>query len=72
MFERFGFPELVLIFVIALLIFGPSKLPEVGRSLGKTIFEFRRSTREIAGDLVAAAENVKKEVEEVKKEVKER
>lgn len=38
-----GIPELVLILVLALIIFGPGKLPEVGRSLGKSIKEFKNS-----------------------------
>ena len=37
-----GMPELIIIFVIALIIFGPRKLPELGRSLGKSINEFKR------------------------------
>ncbi|EAX48160.1 twin-arginine translocation protein, TatA/E family subunit [Thermosinus carboxydivorans Nor1] len=39
-----GIPELILILVIALVVFGPGKLPEVGRALGKGIQEFRRAT----------------------------
>lgn len=42
-----GFPELVVIFTLALLIFGPRKLPELGRSLGKGIGEFKRATNEL-------------------------
>jgi sec-independent protein translocase protein TatA len=38
-----GFPEMLAIFVIALLLFGPKKLPELGRTLGKAISEFRRA-----------------------------
>lgn len=37
-----GFQELVIIFVIALLVFGPEKLPEIGRTLGKWMIEIRR------------------------------
>jgi len=40
----FSMPELVLILVIALVVFGPGKLPEVGKALGKGIQEFRRAT----------------------------
>lgn len=42
-----GFPELIVILVVALLIFGPKKLPEIGRAFGKTIKEFRKATKEI-------------------------
>ena len=47
MFGSIGFPELLVIFTIALLIFGPKKLPEVGRSIGKALREFRRTSDEI-------------------------
>jgi sec-independent protein translocase protein TatA len=40
-------PELIVIFVIALIIFGPRKLPELGRSLGKGINEFKRASNEL-------------------------
>jgi len=39
-----GFPELVLILALALIIFGPGKLPEVGRAVGKSIKEFKKAT----------------------------
>jgi len=42
-----GAPELVAIFVLALLLFGPKKLPELGRALGKSFAEFRRATTEL-------------------------
>lgn len=41
-----GFPELIVILVIALLIFGAGKLPEVGRSLGNSIKEFKKAMKE--------------------------
>lgn len=41
-----GMPELILILVIALVIFGPSKLPEMGASVGKAIREFRSATKD--------------------------
>ena len=41
-----GMPELILILAIALVIFGPSKLPEMGASVGKAIREFRSATKE--------------------------
>ena len=38
-----GFPELMIIMVVALIVFGPRKLPELGRSLGKSLAEFKRA-----------------------------
>ncbi len=43
MLSRIGTSELILILIIALVIFGPSKLPEIGRSLGSSIKEFKKS-----------------------------
>jgi len=42
-----GFPELVVIFIVALLVFGPRKLPDLGRSLGKGLAEFKRASNEL-------------------------
>jgi len=42
-----GLPELIVIFVIALLIFGPKKLPELGKALGRGIAEFKRASQQI-------------------------
>jgi sec-independent protein translocase protein TatA len=47
MFGSIGTPELIVIFVIALVVFGPRRLPELGRSLGKAIAEFKRATSEL-------------------------
>ena len=47
MFGPIGFPELLMILAIALLIFGPKKLPEVGRSIGRALREFRKTSDEI-------------------------
>jgi sec-independent protein translocase protein TatA len=44
-------PELIIIFVIALIIFGPRKLPELGRSLGKSLAEFKRASNELRNTL---------------------
>jgi TatA/E family protein of Tat protein translocase len=47
MFGNIGLPEMMLIMAIALLVFGPKKLPEIGRSIGKAMREFKKSTEEI-------------------------
>src|SRR5687767_240573 len=46
-FPSLGMPELLIILVLALIIFGPRKLPDLGRSLGKSIGEFRRASNEL-------------------------
>jgi len=51
MFGSIGMPELVIILVIALIIFGPRKLPELGRSLGRSLGEFRRASNELRSTL---------------------
>jgi sec-independent protein translocase protein TatA len=57
MFSNIGFPGLILILVIALIIFGPNKLPEIGRAVGKSMREFKNATNGLADD-------VKKEIGE--------
>ena len=46
-----GFPELIVIFVVALLVFGPKRLPELGRSLGRGLSEFRRASSELKSSI---------------------
>jgi sec-independent protein translocase protein TatA len=46
-----GIPELIIIFFVALIFFGPRKLPELGRSLGKSINEFKRASNELRSTL---------------------
>lgn len=55
-----GLPELIVIFVIALVVFGPKKLPDLGKALGKGIAEFKRATEEVKSTIeteVRAAES---------------
>ena len=51
MLGSIGMPELIIIFVIALIIFGPRKLPELGRSLGKSLAEFKRASNDLRSTL---------------------
>jgi TatA/E family protein of Tat protein translocase len=51
MFGSIGVPELIIILTIALIIFGPRKLPELGRSLGRSLSEFRRASNELRATL---------------------
>ena len=51
MLGSIGMPELIIIFVIAMIIFGPRKLPELGRSLGKSLAEFKKASNELKSTL---------------------
>lgn len=55
-----GPAELILIFVIALIIFGPSKLPEMGKSLGKALNEFKKASSDIKRELDETTKDVDK------------
>jgi TatA/E family protein of Tat protein translocase len=64
-------PELIVIFVVALLLFGPRKMPQIGRSIGRALGEFRRASNEFKRtieDEVAADEirHVKDDLREIK------
>lgn len=50
MLQNIGIPGLILTLIIVLIIFGPSKLPEIGRAFGSTLREFKKSTRDLAVD----------------------
>ncbi|MGM0904502.1 MAG: twin-arginine translocase TatA/TatE family subunit [Bacillota bacterium] len=51
MLSNIGFPGLILILTLALIVFGPNKLPEIGRAFGKTLQEFKKATKEITEDI---------------------
>jgi TatA/E family protein of Tat protein translocase len=75
MFGSIGPAELILIFVVALLVFGPKKLPEIGRSVGKAIREFKKTSEEIKSRIeeeIEASEvkDVAKTLETEAKEIK--
>jgi sec-independent protein translocase protein TatA len=46
-----GFPELIMLLIIALVVFGPKKLPEMGRTIGRSLREFRRASAELRNEL---------------------
>ncbi|RCW64965.1 twin-arginine translocase TatA/TatE family subunit [Saliterribacillus persicus] len=50
MFSSIGFPGLILILITALIIFGPSKLPEIGKAVGSSLREFKKATADIMSD----------------------
>jgi sec-independent protein translocase protein TatA len=75
MFGNIGLPEMMIIMVVALLVFGPKKLPEIGRSVGKAMREFKKSTEEIkdrfeeqirADDFKAIQDDIKKDLKDIK------
>lgn len=60
MLSNIGVPGLILILVLALIIFGPKKLPEIGRAFGQTLREFKKSTRDLTSDVMEEFEEDKK------------
>ncbi|WP_221567148.1 twin-arginine translocase TatA/TatE family subunit [Alkalihalobacillus sp. TS-13] len=54
-----GFPSLILILVLFLILFGPNKLPELGRSIGLTMKEFKKSTRDLISDTEGTSQTEK-------------
>ncbi|MDF9761738.1 sec-independent protein translocase protein TatA [Peribacillus simplex] len=50
MFSNIGIPGLILVLVIALIVFGPKKLPEIGRAFGRTLTEFKSATNGLVSD----------------------
>lgn len=60
MFQNIGIPGLILILTLALIIFGPKKLPEIGRAFGQTLKEFKKSTRDLTDDVMKDVEEEKK------------
>ena len=61
-----GVPELIFIFVLALLILGPKKLPELGRTIGKGMSEFRRASNELRGTFEREMNNLERENESIR------
>src|ERR1700722_16355311 len=63
-----GAPEMVVIFLLALILFGPKKLPELGRTVAKAITEFRRASSDLKASFEREMHNLERETEELKKE----
>jgi sec-independent protein translocase protein TatA len=61
MLGTLGTPELVFIFLLALLLFGPKKLPEIGRTVGKALTEFRRASNELKATFDREIKNLEAE-----------
>jgi TatA/E family protein of Tat protein translocase len=63
-----GIPELIVIFVIALVVFGPKKLPDLGKSIGRAMAEFKKAQQEFQDSVQAEMKEVEKtaELEKVK------
>src|SRR5438445_13496270 len=64
-----GMQEMVFIFVLALLIFGPKKLPELGKTLGKAMTEFRRASSELKSTFDREMSNLERETASTTKEL---
>ena len=57
-----GISGLILILIIALIVFGPKKLPEIGRAMGQTLREFKKSAQDLTSDVMDDADENKKKV----------
>ncbi|WP_282938509.1 twin-arginine translocase TatA/TatE family subunit [Paenibacillus sp. RC67] len=72
MLQNIGFPGLMMILVVILILFGPSKLPELGRAVGRTLHEFKSSARELVSEHKEGGEDSKVAPLKEQKEVAER
>lgn len=59
MLSNIGVPGLILILLIALVIFGPKKLPEIGRAFGETLREFKKSTKGLSDEVLEELDDKK-------------
>jgi sec-independent protein translocase protein TatA len=63
MFGTIGVQEMVVIFIVALVLFGPKKLPELGRTIGKALTEFRRASNDLKASFEREMHNLEREAE---------
>src|SRR5207249_6941352 len=68
---QLGFSEMLVIFIVALLVFGPKKLPELGKSLGKGIREFRKATDELKSTWQDQVKDIQNPLNDVKRDIHE-
>ena len=77
MFGSMGMPEMMMIFVVALVLFGPRQMPQIGKSIGKALAEFRRASNEfkrtiedeVAGEDLVELKKGLEEVRDVGREI---
>ena len=72
MLQNIGFPGLMMILVVILILFGPSKLPELGRAVGRTLHEFKSSARELVSEHKESGEDFKEAPQKEHKDAAER
>ncbi|RFU69388.1 twin-arginine translocase TatA/TatE family subunit [Bacillus sp. V59.32b] len=68
MLSNIGVPGLILILIVALIVFGPNKLPEIGRAVGSSLREFKKAASNVTNDV---AGDVKKDIDQAKRDSKE-
>jgi len=66
-----GIPELIVILVIAFVVIGPEKIPDLARSLGKGLYEIRRATEGVRSEIVKEGEKINDELEEASQSLRE-
>ena len=69
MFGSIGTNEIILIMLIALLLFGPKKLPEIGRTIGSTVRELKKAARDFTSSIEQMENEVSDEVSSIKDDV---
>ena len=65
MFGTLGVPEIAVIFILALVLFGPKKLPELGRTIGKAMTEFRRASNDLKATFEREMNTLERESQDI-------
>ncbi|MFN3690267.1 MAG: Sec-independent protein translocase protein TatB [Fimbriimonadales bacterium] len=65
MFGNIGFSEILVLFVLALLIFGPRKLPEIARSVGQAMREFKKASEEVTRSLEEPVDEIRERIQNI-------